>query len=127
MTTTRRLITAIIALATAGQVSAAPTRVAVRHDLSTIVCPPVGAGGRLKNVALIDGTVEENAQLKPDGERRRKAGTTSWWEVVYVYDAGRQVHASCVYPQGPAIDVAVTSRVERCELSETRILQLTCR
>lgn len=88
------------------------------------VCP-VRSGHPLKYGGPFDGTPEEKASLIPD-----KAGKRfGYWELEYVYDAGRFVTFRCEYPDGKVVDVRLEQRIKRCEytVSQKKVLKIVCK
>ncbi len=94
------------------------------NSTTTEVCP-VRPGHPLKYGGPFDGTPEENASLVPD-----KAGKRfGYWELAYVYDAGRFVTFQCEYPDGKIINVRLEHRIRRCEytVSKSLVLKIVCK
>ena len=88
------------------------------------VCP-VQPHQPLRSVDVFDGPPEDLATLIPD-----QAGARSgYWQLGYVYDADRNITIRCKYAGGPAIDVRLTDRVERCSyvINTQKTLALECR
>jgi hypothetical protein len=88
------------------------------------VCPSRG-GQSLRYVDVFDGTPAELATLVPDraGER------SGYWQLGYVYNAGRFVTIRCKYSDGSAIDVKLAEKVDRCDyrIDARKTLALLCK
>lgn len=95
--------------------AAAPTRVEV--------CP-VRAGQPLRFVDVFDGAPEELATLIAD----RADDHSGYWELGYVYDAGRSVTIRCKYADGESLDRKLARRVQRCDykIDSSGTLGVTC-
>lgn len=82
---------------------------------------PDKAGGVLRNVDIFDGPAEELAVLVPDSPGE-KAG---YWQLGYVYDAGRFVTLRCKYSGGKQLDIKVSNKIEKCSYRANEELLLT--
>ncbi|WP_310734676.1 STY0301 family protein [Azohydromonas caseinilytica] len=76
------------------------------------VCP-AREGQPLLFVQVFDGPPEELATLVPDVATER----SGYWQLGYVYDAGRMVTIRCEYVDKQSVDVKLADRVERCDYS----------
>ena len=79
----------------------------------------------LRYVDVFDGTPEELATLVPD----RAEESSGYWLLGYIYDAGRFVTIRCKYADEQAVDVKLSTRVEKCsyQVSAKKILKLYCK
>ena len=79
----------------------------------------------LRSVDVFDGSPQEHATLVPDvpGER------SGYWQLGYLYDAGRFVTIRCKYADGEAVDVKLSNKVDRCDykIDKRRTLKLYCK
>lgn len=116
----------LVVLPLAGWACAAPRHPATAAPAPT--CPATRDGAPLAAVSVFDGPLDEHADLVPDGETTVRGSTVTRWNVAYVYQAGRVVHASCRYGSGAPVDVPLTQPVRACRLTETRgTRSLSCR
>jgi hypothetical protein len=85
-------------------------------------CPDSG-GTTLRLVDVFDGPPESLATLIPDeaGER------SGYWNLKYVYDAGRSVTIRCKYANGEAHDVKLSAGTRRCDYAIDSQESLTLR
>lgn len=85
---------------------------------------PDQAGGVLRYVDVFDGSAEELATLVPDSPGE-KAG---YWQLGYVYDAGRFVTLRCKYSDGKQLDIKVSKKIEKCSyrINDERLLAVAC-
>jgi hypothetical protein len=76
-------------------------------------------------VDVFDGTPEELASLVPDMAQAR----SGYWQLGYVYDAGRFVTIRCKYADGKALDVKLPDKVNRCDyrINAQKTLALHCK
>jgi hypothetical protein len=72
---------------------------------------PARAGTSLRFVDVFDGAPKSLATLMPDeaGER------TGYWNLKYVYDAGRSVTIRCKYANDEMQDVKLSTVTTRCD------------
>jgi len=65
------------------------------------------------------------ATLVPDSAEE----FSGYWQLGYVYDAGRFVTIRCKYADKKAIDLSLSKRVDRCDYSidAQRTLSLRCK
>jgi hypothetical protein len=79
----------------------------------------------LRFVDVFDGPPQDLATLIPDKARER----SGYWQLGYVYDAGRIVTIRCKYDDGKKLDVKLTNRVERCDyrIDAKHALKLNCK
>lgn len=79
----------------------------------------------LRFVDVFDGKAEEQATLVPDraGER------SGYWELGYVYNAGRIVTIRCKYADGKIEDVKLEKPVKRCDykINSKKTLKVLCK
>ncbi|OOG64542.1 hypothetical protein B0E46_06675 [Rhodanobacter sp. B04] len=87
------------------------------------VCPAQG-NSALRSVDVFDGSPEEMASLVPDEAHER----SGYWQLGYVYDAGRFVSVRCKYADGSAVDEKLAHRVGRCDykIDARKTLSLRC-
>ncbi|WP_174292377.1 STY0301 family protein [Sphingomonas bacterium] len=98
----------------------------VRHP-ATPTCLARHDGVALSSVSVFDGPTSEHADLVPDGSRTIRGVEVSTWDVAYVYQAGRQVYASCRYGASDVV-VPVRHPVKTCRYTVAPAAQtLTCR
>ena len=79
----------------------------------------------LRFLDVFDGSPEELATLIPD----RAQEPSGYWQLGYIYDAGRIVTIRCKYADGKTFDVKLSNRVNRCdyEIDAQKTLSLYCR
>ncbi|GKT20573.1 STY0301 family protein [Acidovorax sp. SUPP3334] len=87
------------------------------------VCPAQPAQP-LRQVDVFDGPVEDLATLVPDSAKER----SGYWQVGYVYAAGRTVNVRCHYADGRTVDVPMAKKVDRCDyrIDAKKTLTLNC-
>jgi hypothetical protein len=88
------------------------------------VCPPHHEQP-LRFVDVFDGSPELLATLLPDG-----AGEQSgYWQLDYVYAAGRFVTIRCKYADGQTLDVKLSKKVYKCDykIDAKKTLSLNCK
>lgn len=73
------------------------------------ICP-ARSGQFPRYLSVFDGPPEEMADLVPDTD---SAGS-SFWDLAYVYDAGRIVTIRCKYADGTIADMPLPDRIKRC-------------
>jgi hypothetical protein len=96
----------------------------MRDALAENVCPS-RSGHPLRLVDVFDGSPEEQATLVPD-----KAGKVSgYWQLDYVYDAGRFVTIRCKYADHESVDIKLSRKVDRCDyrFDNKKALSLSCK
>lgn len=78
-------------------------------------CPALHGTTRLSGGRVFDGPPEQKADLVPDMSKSKDGDLDSWWDVDYLYKAGRIVFLVCEYggPQN-TISVRVDKSVKRC-------------
>jgi len=88
------------------------------------VCP-VWQHQPLRYVDIFDGTPDELATLVPDQAQER----SGYWQLGYVYKAGRFVTIRCKYADGKQIDVKLSKEVGRCDykIDTQKTLKLHCK
>lgn len=88
------------------------------------VCPE-RPGNSLRTLTVFDGAPEEMASLVPDkgGEK------TGYWQLGYVYEAGRVVTIRCKYADDQSSDVVLSKKVSRCDYKydAKKTLKLNCK
>ena len=79
----------------------------------------------LRFVDVFDGSPDELATLIPDTAKER----SGYWQLGYIYDAGRFVTIRCKYADGQALDVKLSNRVYRCDykIDSRKTLKLYCK
>jgi hypothetical protein len=79
----------------------------------------------LRFVDVFDGTPEERATLVPDRAKER----SGYWQLGYVYDAGRFVTIRCKYADGKTEDVKLEKKVKRCDykIDSKKSLKVFCK
>ena len=92
--------------------------------LAAEVCPSRSAQP-LRFVDVFDGAPEELATLMPDRAQKR----SGYWQLGYVYDAGRFVTVRCKYADGQITDVKLADRIDRCsyKVDAKKKLKLYCK
>jgi hypothetical protein len=88
------------------------------------VCP-LRQGQPLRFVDVFDGPPEELATLVPDKAQK----LSGYWQLGYVYDAGRFVTIRCKYADGQESDVKLPNKVAKCDykIDAKKTLMLTCK
>ncbi|MGH8083505.1 MAG: STY0301 family protein [Lysobacter sp.] len=78
----------------------------------------------LRLIDVFDGTPQEMATLVPDGARK----SSGYWELGYIYEAGRVVTIRCKYADGKESDVTLSKKVQRCryKIDAKQTLSLDC-
>lgn len=114
-TSSSRAAAAALAFAVASVTATASGCAASRPAAPTVadsgrICP-VRAGHPLRYVDVFDGSPQEQALLMPEQLDDR----TGFWELGYVYEAGRTVTVRCKYVDGASVDRPLTRKVRRCE------------
>ncbi|WP_323118834.1 STY0301 family protein [Burkholderia alba] len=96
----------------------------IESATSAEVCP-VQPGHPLQYVDVFDGAPEDMATLVPD----QAQPTSGYWQLAYVYDAGRSVTVRCKYAGGQQSDVKLAQRVNRCDyrIDAQKTLTLKCK
>jgi hypothetical protein len=91
---------------------------------ATSICP-AKPGNPLRYVDVFDGLPEEQATLVPD-QAGARAG---YWDLGYVFDAGRAVTVRCRYRNGTSLDVTIQKKVNRCNyrINRAKTLFLNCK
>ena len=86
---------------------------------------PARASTSLRFVDVFDGPPESLATLMPD-EAGERAG---YWNLKYVYDAGRSVTIRCKYANNEMHDVKLTTVTTRCDytIDSEQVLALRCK
>jgi hypothetical protein len=97
---------------------------AIRPTAAAEVCPS-RSNQALRFVDVFDGSPKEMATLVPD----RAEEFSGYWQLGYVYDAGRFVTIRCKYADNKAIDVKLSKRVDRCDykIDARKTLALLCK
>lgn len=92
--------------------------------MATEVCP-ARQHAPLHFVDVFDGSPEELAMLMPDSAKE----ASGYWQLGYIYDAGRLVTIRCKYADGQASDVKLSSRVNKCDykIDSKKTLKLYCK
>lgn len=90
---------------------------------SAQVCPS-RPSHPVRFVDVFDGDPLAQATLVPDKAQAR----SGYWELGYVYDAGRFVTIRCKYADGKALDVKLRREVGRCDykIDAKKTLVLRC-
>jgi hypothetical protein len=88
------------------------------------VCPQ-RHGAPLRFVDVFDGSPEELATLIPDKAQK----LSGYWQLGYVYDAGRLVTIRCKYADGQASDVKLPNKIAKCDykIDAKKTLSLSCK
>jgi hypothetical protein len=88
------------------------------------ICP-LRHGNPLKFVDIFDGSPEEQATLVPD----RNGASSGYWDLAYVFEAGRTVGVRCKYRNGETRDGTIRRKVKRCDyrIDSAKNLFLDCR
>ncbi|MCG2583517.1 STY0301 family protein [Massilia sp. TS11] len=74
---------------------------------------PLRHGQPPKYVGIYDGPPEELASL----EAELTGPNSGFFELGYIYDAGRQVHFRCFYADRFMFDIKSIKRIERCDFN----------
>ncbi len=87
------------------------------------VCP-INKEHPLRFVDVFDGAPEERVSLIPDLAKE----TYGYWQLGYIYDAGRVVTISCKYANGKKIDVKLIKKIKKCDykINSQKTLALRC-
>ena len=88
------------------------------------VCP-VRLDHPLRFVDVFDGSPQELATLVPDQAQEH----SGYWQLGYIYKAGRFVTIRCKYDDGKELDVKLSNKVDRCDykIDAKKRLQLSCK
>jgi hypothetical protein len=88
------------------------------------VCP-IRSGQPVRFVDVFDGPPQELATLVPDVAQAR----SGYWQLGYVYEAGRVVTIRCKYADGQSEDVTLSKKVQRCnyKINAQKKLTLNCK
>jgi hypothetical protein len=88
------------------------------------VCPTRN-GHPLRFVDVFDGLPEEQANLIADAAGER----SGYWQLNYIYDAGRFVTVRCKYVDGQTLDVKLSTKVYKCgyKVDSKKTLKLYCK
>lgn len=91
--------------------------------IATEVCPS-RQDAPLHFVDVFDGSPEERATLIPD----RAEEHSGYWQLGYIYDAGRFVTIRCKYADGQTADVKLSNKVKKCNynIDAKKTLMLHC-
>ena len=78
----------------------------------------------MRYVDVFDGSPQELATLIPD----KAQAESGYWELGYIYDAGRFVTIRCKYANGQTLDVKLSKKVTKCDykIDSTKTLELRC-
>lgn len=91
------------------------TIVGISAYANEAACPKFHGGARLVTVSIFDGPPSEHADLMPDRFRTTKDGSSSEWDVAYVFQAGRKLFVECKYGKKAAPVVMKPSpRTTKC-------------
>jgi hypothetical protein len=96
----------------------------VRDAQAENVCP-LHPGRPLRLVDVFDGSPDELVTLVPD-----KAGKVSgYWQLDYVYDAGRFVTIRCKYADDETVDIKLPRKTDQCDyrFDNKKVLSLSCK
>ena len=96
----------------------------IHPAMATEVCP-ARQHAPLHFVDVFDGSPEELATLMPDSAKEE----SGYWQLGYIYDAGRLVTIRCKYADGQALDVKLSNRVNKCDykIDSKKTLKLYCK
>jgi hypothetical protein len=91
---------------------------------SAEICPSRSPHS-LRFVDVFDGLPNELATLVPDEAHER----SGYWQLGYIYDAGRFVTINCKYEDGKKLEVELHNRVNRCDyrIDRKHVLSLNCK
>ena len=91
--------------------------------IATEVCP-TRQNAPLHFVDVFDGPPEELAMLIPDMAEER----SGYWQLGYIYDAGRFVTIRCKYADGQTSDVRISNKIKKCDynIDSKKTLTLHC-
>lgn len=86
---------------------------------------PLRVGTTLRFVDVFDGPPDELASLVPD----RAGQSSGYWNLGYVYEAGRFVTVRCRYDDKNSVDVKLADKIKRCDytIDERHALVLRCK
>jgi hypothetical protein len=76
---------------------------------SNNVCP-VLPDNHLTSLEVYDGPLVDMAILKPE----QSSETQGYWNLAYVYEAGRGVNVRCYYADETHIDINLVKKVNQC-------------
>ena len=82
------------------------------HAVGAEVC--AAKSQALRSIMVFDGPPSELASLVPE----QTGKNSGYWELGYVYDAGRSVWVHCQYADGTSSDVQLSTRIGKCEYEE---------
>lgn len=79
----------------------------------------------LRFVDVFDGSPSDMATLVPD----QAVGSSGYWRLGYIYDAGRFVTIRCKYTDGRVSDTKLASKIDRCDytIDSKKALKLDCK
>lgn len=84
------------------------TALGKRHEASN-PCP-LSPDNRLTRLLVYDGRPSDTAILKPE----ESSETQGYWDLGYVYDAGRSVNIQCFYADKTQLNINLVKRVNQC-------------
>jgi hypothetical protein len=92
--------------------------------IATDACPS-RQDAALHFVDVFDGSPEELATLIPDMAEEH----SGYWQLEYIYDAGRFVTIRCKYADGQTTDVKLSNRIKKCDynIDSKKTLTLHCK
>lgn len=92
--------------------------------MTAAVCP-AHPDHPLRFVEVFDGAPSDMASLVPD----QPGASAGYWQLGYVYDAGRFVTVRCKYADGKVSDTKLPNKINRCDytIDSKKILKLDCK
>jgi hypothetical protein len=94
----------------------------IGHAIGAEVC--AAKSQPLRSFLVFDGPPSELASLIPE----QTGDHGGYWDLGYVYDAGRSVWVHCQYADGTNSDVQLSTRISKCEYEELKndTFKLSC-
>lgn len=92
-------------------------------SVATEICP-IRDEQPLRFAEIFDGNPEDLAALIPDSAKAR----SGYWDLNYIYDAGRFATVRCKYFDGQTLDLRILNRIQRCDykINAKKVLKLNC-
>lgn len=92
--------------------------------MAAAVCP-ARPDHPLRYVDVFDGSPNDMATLVPD----QGGQSSGYWQLGYIYDAGRYVTIRCKYADGHISDTKLANKINRCDytIDSKKTLKLDCK
>ena len=84
----------------------------VAQEAATSVCP-AKQNSFVKSVDVYDGPLADMVILIPD----EATETEGYWNLSYVYEAGRTVNIQCKYADKTSVDINLANKITQCRYS----------